>query len=121
MPRSLASGLAYGGAAVQVMLALHADMSIRCSILSRDRIFGPHQQAGVGRDSKLYPEVKAAIASSRFVVAFGIGKGVLFPGQQCKPRADSIQQNSAGLSPWQVEIAIEVLHELADWNVVPAP
>lgn len=103
------------------MLALHADMSIRCSILSRDRIFGPHQQAGVGRDSKLYPEVKAAIASSRFVVAFGIGKGVLFPGQQCKPRADSIQQNSAGLSPWQVEIAIEVLHELADWNVVPAP
>src|SRR5271165_5629266 len=57
-----------------------------------------HEQAGVVlSDIRARDRAKAAIAACRLVVAFGISKGIVLPGQQRKPIANSVQENVGGL------------------------
>ena len=52
---------------------------------------GPDKQARViCVDIDVCAEAKAAIPTCRFVIAFGIGEGVMLPRQQRKPGANRI-------------------------------
>jgi len=83
---------------------------------------GFYQQTGVILyDVNLCAGLKSSIATCGFVVAFGISKSILLPRQQCEPRAYRVQENSGTLQAGQVQVPTEILDELPDRDVVPAP
>src|ERR1700732_1570574 len=62
------------------------------------RYFRPPEQAQIiCGNSNLRARAKTAITRRRFIEAFRIGEGILFPRQQREPRANSIHQNVGGL------------------------
>ena len=84
--------------------------------------FRLHKQASIiPSEADVGAIAKTAIACCRFVIAFRIGKGILLPGQQRKSRTNGVNENIWGLKARQVEVAAEILHKLADCDMVPAP
>src|ERR1039458_9495461 len=72
-------------------------------------------------NGKLATVLKATVPLVRFVVALGVGKGILFPRQHCQPRLDGAYQNRGALQAWQIKVPAEVIHKLLDRDGIPPP